>query len=1385
MITTKRPGGDRRPALAAALVLAILALSSCAGGPAPVGDAAGPPTGDQKAQGKPALDLPSGFAALGAPALIKAFSGIPTPDKADWQILLADETISFDSAGGHERRAHWFLRIVTKAGVEAWSIVDLSWQPWRDQRPLIKARVIRPSGAVSLLDPATIVDQDQGKDQNNLRSDSRRTSAPLPNLEAGSLVELDMVMKGHEALAGAGWGDAFALAQSGPVESRVFRFERPASLPFSWKARGAEPRIRDLGTSGGLARLELSFGPLAAIPEVEQLLPYDVPGRALLSFSSAPSWETVSSLYKKALDPLLDPAPVSAWARKQLGSLDPSLDQRRTVRVLFDAVRKSVRYTGVYFGENAIIPHAPADILGAGYGDCKDQAVLLAASLKAAGVEAELSLLSAGTGTDISPEVPGLEFFNHAIVRVASLGIWLDPTSPFELPGQLPTGDRARSILPISDRGGGLLSTPTEGLEASWISEARTIVLSESGAATSASERTTTGGTFSRSYRSAFSDGTRQEHVDNLIKYGKDAYDAPSASASFSDPLDLDTPFIIDVAASEASLAWTDESRAAIAIKAGTLFSFLPDALGIGDKKAAARKGELYLPAPPSARVDYAIVAPPGYRITSLPDSFEKDFGVVSFSATFSSPEPGRVEAGYRLRFSKARMSAAEVADLREKAGAFLETKAPVVIFSNIGKALVEEGRLVEALNEFKRLQALHPAEALHHIEASDLLIDAGFADESLLEAREAVRLEPDSARAHKGLAYASLHDAFGRQFGKGSDPEAAKAEYRRAFELDKKDYSALFNRAIMQENNSEGTFAGPGSDLPAAVATMEEARDRIEEWGHSGRYLRDLFLLGRLNETVSASATLKDKKLGASYLLAALALKEGADSAVKKASAIFSDQDERRNSLKSAANALLGMRAYPEAAELMLAAARGTAEYASMTSTAALIKAIKKFDPDAPPAAGPRGILMQLMTQVILKRKVDPALFAATLRESEEGFDPSQAGTAAINKLENSLKGLGLKPEAVLDIIGVFLAMETKTEGPVTLGTFGAPNLGLAHLGDIAFVQEEGSLRILGLDSLAPLAAEADRLAAAGDLAGAEAWIKAGRDPAALAPVWETFLDDELSGIVSAVPVAPESLPLEVALISQGYSASTKAAARHEAALLAAARAETGTAPKARLYAMALAYAEYAKDPAIVALVAEAAKEGPGGSANASRRALALLRTEHAEEAEKLMREAFAARPSDKELSKGLARVLASRGAFPEAIKLYAALGARSGTDAIPYNNAAWYSLFLDKPDYRFIDDWKLGRQLADGDVAEIHTLVCVFGAAGRYEEARAAFGKILDKGSTLDDQALWVAHGFLALSFGLKDRARESFQKAVKAGDPKDIGSSAALAQYWLGRL
>jgi len=115
-------------------------------------------------------------------------------------------------------------------------------------------------------------------------------------------------------------------------------------------------------------------------------------------------------------------------------------DAPDVLQSLFDLVTKDVRYVSVAFGQSSHQPHPVAETWKNRYGDCKDQALLLQALCREAGIESSLLLLGGGYGRQLSSPLPTIDEFDHCILeaRCGEKVYHLDPTA-----GPRPIGDPA------------------------------------------------------------------------------------------------------------------------------------------------------------------------------------------------------------------------------------------------------------------------------------------------------------------------------------------------------------------------------------------------------------------------------------------------------------------------------------------------------------------------------------------------------------------------------------------------------------------------------------------------------------------------------------------------------------------------------------------------------------------------------------------------------------------------------------------------------------------------------------------------------------------------------------------------------------------------------
>ena len=208
--------------------------------------------------------------------------------------------------------------------------------------------------------------------------------------------------------------------------------------------------------------------------------------------------------------------------------------RRAKIAAIVKELHHEVRYTGVEFGAAALTPRKPSEVIQRHYGDCKDEANLLVAMLRSAGIKANLALLSTGPGRDVDANLPGINQFNHAIVYLPAGGkgedaMWIDATAEYFAVGTLPFEDQGRNALVISPQTTALTRTPDPRPEDSVLVETRTYTLAELGPS-HVEESSDTHGDIDASYRSSYGgrgdaeDSRRDGRVREERVPGEEAY---------------------------------------------------------------------------------------------------------------------------------------------------------------------------------------------------------------------------------------------------------------------------------------------------------------------------------------------------------------------------------------------------------------------------------------------------------------------------------------------------------------------------------------------------------------------------------------------------------------------------------------------------------------------------------------------------------------------------------------------------------------------------------------------------------------------------------------------------------------------------------------------
>jgi tetratricopeptide (TPR) repeat protein len=1335
-------------------------------------------------------------------ALYEAASAVSAPDDANLTILVDDETYSFDEAGRIDHVSHFVYKILTQRGAEESDHLTVAWEPWHEARPTIRARVITPDFVEHPLDLNNVTEAPARGGDYEIYSDGKTLRAPFPAIAAGVVVEAEFVEHDTEPFFGSGRVGRVGFGHERvPVEHSRATFQAPASLPLRTQALEL-PDLKPIRVEAdGKVTLTYEVGRLEGIEPAEPNLPRAVVLFPEIDFSTGKSWQAVSADYAKIVDRHAGPAAVQAI-------VDSLVEGKKTVpekeAAILDYLDREVRYTGIEFGEAAIVPHDPAETLTHKYGDCKDKATLLVAMLRAASIPANVALLNAGSRMDVPADLPGMGIFDHAIVYVPAdpanktTGLWIDATATYARLGQLPSGDQGRLALIASPETTALVKIPESASNDNSLREYREVTLSENGPAT-ISEKTEPTGVFEAYYRSYYADKPDKDTREALTNYVKAQYIAEKlASIDRTDPADLSQQFSLTLVAGKARRGYTDLNSAQVAIRLEAIFNQLPNDLKRKDDSEDKKKQEKDTPKKPrtadwelaepfNAEWRYKIVPPEGFVPKELPKDAAIPLGPALLTEGFSAATDGVVLAHFKFDSIKRRYTVAEARELRTKVADLMSATAILVNFEPVGQALLHQGKVAEALAAYHALIARHPDDAVHHLQLASVLLEAGMGESARAQARLAVKLDPNSALAEKTLAEILRHDLVGRNLRAGSDLAGAAEAYRAAIKLDPDDHSAAGDLAILLEYDSVGRRYSGQSKMKDAIAEYQSlGQDKLTEMGIAGNLAFALFYGGVPDDAIKAAQTLNPEPtalLGASEAILH-GSKAGEDELNKRSSGDLAF----KTASKTAGEMLMSIRVYPLAADFLEAGASGDSAAQTM-GLATMLRGAQhhedlKFQ-NTPADVLKRNVLLT-MDPDLTEAKMDAILSRNALvvmknEDPEEKKKNIEAGRKLNSQMARQDESLDVTADIVLQ------AFDPKAEGNDTTGYRERVQIPGGATITAFVVKENGEYKILDTnDKPNSIALEMLDRINSGDLQGAKVlldWLRedvhleGGDDPLG-GPVFPRFW-------IKGQAADARKMKLAAASILAG----TKPTAAQGIALLEAAQKDAVSEREKTniLLALAEGYSLLDNFAKLFDVSSALLKQEPESKLAFSESVQALLGLGRFDEANRLADDRLKLLDGDSDALRMKMVIESTRGNYAAAIALGRKLVDQGKQDAEIFNEIGWFALFTGEVSDADIAAAIKATQLANDNPHILHTLACLYAATGKTKEARDLLLRSMDD-LNLDepDDDYWYAFGRIAEQYGERETAIADYRKLEK---PKQVlaipASSYRLAQMRLKAL
>ncbi|MFN0248434.1 MAG: DUF3857 domain-containing protein [Kofleriaceae bacterium] len=982
-------------------------------------------------------------------------------------ILRRENHEKYDARGRAVSRFRMIYVVTSQAGIDEWGTVSTAWKPFYQDKPVIRARVIDPSGKVTEIDQSLLHDAPAVSASPTVFSDLRELVAPLPRLQIGAVVEQEITTTDREPLLEAGTIDRFTYAASLPVQSTGLVLSVPSSRKAIVVARSMKT-VPKRTTVNGMDTWTLELGATAPDDSDESSLPSDVVEYPFVGIATGASWTAIARDYAMILERRLVDGPFALPATLK----GPST--LATVNGIVAWLHAQIRYTGIEFGQASITPWPPAETVKRGFGDCKDKAILLVTLLRQAGFRADLALLSTGPGQDVDTALPGLGEFDHAIVRVLVGGkpVWIDATEDLYLAGALPLRDQGRRALIVANDTRDLVFTPRSKSSDTLIREVRTFTLAEYGPARVV-EVSREAGMYDVDNRSWIRDTRADEVRDSLKDYATTEYAGELESWTSTSPADLATPFEITMVVAKSRRAFSTREKIDVTLSPADALEKMPSDLRTFDPKAKPRERDFELWRPHRYEIENRLVVPKGFTMPAPTPERTRAFGVASLV------ERQRVDGDtfvvtYLFDSGKSRLTAKELTETA-KALADLGPEQQHVTFPQTGWALTDAGKLKEGIASIEELIRAHPKEGLHQYQLARAYLKAGAGQAARRAARRGLQLEPKDADGYAMLAWILQFDSFGRYLGFDSDRAGVIAAYRKAIELDPK--AAYLAKGLGQVFSTGPKGGWHGADLPNAAKALESAF-ALEPDDDLANDLARVYL--RANRFADAERVLRPRESALvrdALLLSAIALQRGGAAAISFAGQVRTD---RSTVLDETGRFLIMLRNYDLGRELFKATG-------SQNTQQSFLLWQKVQRRPAPDRKDPKWSVREMFADIVEPDPSGPAYWDSTTRTeilANNRFPPS---------LKNQLRSVG--EELWQDF--AHTVIDIKIDGPKN-GPWKATFEMVGKKGNMYVALDRGVAKVIGAqEAIEGLGRHAQRDAANAErlLDWARAEIDAGHD--------------------------------------------------------------------------------------------------------------------------------------------------------------------------------------------------------------------------------------------------------------------------------------------------
>jgi hypothetical protein len=332
-------------------------------------------------------------------------------------------------------------RINNASGANSFSPRTVMYSGSTEVLCMVRAQVLKRNGREL---PAEVSpDRPVFRRDASMYFDARSRELRFPHLQAGDLVQLEyLLLPAPEPRAWNGYYARIdALKESFPTRLQRRVLIAPSTMKLYAVARGLSPAAEQQQGAEAIRIWE------ARNPGND----VDGADRPYLQVSTFGSLEEFGRWYNQLLEPELALDPNLQKVAQQIAARNLTTDGK--VQAVYETVKRLTKYTGFEFGVHSYQPYSVSLVEQRGFGDCKDKAAMLLALLRAVGVPAEFAMVRTRSAGEMAEGAYSLQQFNHAMVYVPELNLYLDGTAGSAEPGPLPSNDIGAVAITVDAQG--------------------------------------------------------------------------------------------------------------------------------------------------------------------------------------------------------------------------------------------------------------------------------------------------------------------------------------------------------------------------------------------------------------------------------------------------------------------------------------------------------------------------------------------------------------------------------------------------------------------------------------------------------------------------------------------------------------------------------------------------------------------------------------------------------------------------------------------------------------------------------------------------------------------------------------------------------------------